>query len=220
MNVIITGSSGMVGKAVLLECLSHEKVKRILVINRSTITLEHPKLTELLHKDFSDFSAIKNQLNGYDAVFHCMGVSSIGINQEIYTKLTFDITKNLVDNIYSLNTGAVFNYVSGQGTDSSETGRLMWANVKGKTENYVLHKGFKDAYAFRPGVILPEKGVKAKSKWVNGMYYIMKPFYPLLKKLSSVTTSSNIGLAMINSVLKPNTNKILENKDINMLAKN
>lgn len=219
MKVIITGSTGMVGKGVLLECLESDQVEKILVVNRSPIEIKDEKLEEVLHKDFTDFSSIKSRFKGYDAVFHCMGVSSVGLNKETYTRLTFNISKNLADHIFDVNPQMTFNYVSCQGTDGSENGQIMWANVKGKTENYIIRKGFKDAYAFRPGVIIPEKGVKAKSKWVNAMYIITKPFYPLLRKMSFVTSSSAIGKAMIKSVLHPQNNNVLENQDINTLSK-
>lgn len=219
MKVIITGSTGMVGQAVLIECLEHNKVEEVLVVNRSSIGLNNPKLKEIIHKDFADFSAIKDQLAGYDACFHCMGVSAAGMSDEKYMALTFGISKSLADVLFETSPGLVFNYVSGTGTDSSENGNTTWANVKGKTENYIFEKGFKDAYAFRPGVILPEKGVQSKTSLYNIMYILTRPLFPLLRKLDSITTSSKVGLAMINSVLKGQDNKILENVDINNLAK-
>ncbi len=218
MKVIITGSTGMVGKGVLLECLESEHVESVLVINRSTISMVHQKLKEIIIPDLSDISSLKDELNGYDACFFCLGISSLGMNEQDYTKITYDITKEFADTLYELNPNLVFNYVSGSGTDSTETGSLMWARVKGKTENLVLNKGFKDAYAFRPGAILPEKGVKSKTPWVNFMIMLLTPFFPLFKKLNSVTTSSRVGQAMINTVVKPYSVKYLENKDINKIS--
>ncbi|MBR8537805.1 NAD-dependent epimerase/dehydratase family protein [Carboxylicivirga sediminis] len=159
MKVIITGSTGMVGKGALLECLDSPVVNKILVINRSSVYIHHPKLEEIIHKDFSDLSAIKDRLASYDACFHCMGISALGLSEAQYTEITYTMTKELADTLYSLNPQMVFSYVSGAGTDSSEKGRVMWARVKGKTENMILNKGFKDAYAFRPCAILPEKGI-------------------------------------------------------------
>lgn len=219
MKVIITGSTGMVGKGTLIECLESSKVEQVLVINRSPLNLEHKKLIEVLHPDFSDFSSISDKLKGYDACFHCMGVSSIGMNEEQFLKLTYAITDALASTLYKTNPNMVFNYVSGFGTDSSEKGRVMWARVKGKTENRILNIGFKDAYAFRPGIILPEKGVKTKTSWYNAIYAIGKPLFPLFKKMSSVTSSSRLGKAMINTVLYPQRLKHLENADINKLSR-
>ncbi|MEZ4980383.1 MAG: epimerase [Saprospiraceae bacterium] len=219
-NVIITGSTGMVGKGVLLECLEHPSIDQILIINRSTLGINHPKLKEILLKDFSKVESIKKGLSGFDACFYCMGVSAIGMNEEKYTQITFETTKSFADTLYELNPEMVFNYVSGTGTDSSEKGSLMWARVKGKTENYILGKGFKDAYAFRPGIILPEKGIESKTGWYNTMYKITRPFFPLFKKSKNVTTTTRVGLAMIHSIEHPLKKKILENSDINLMAEN
>lgn len=218
MKVIITGSTGMVGKAVLLECLNHKSVTEILVINRHSIGITHAKLTELLHHNFNDFSPIKKRLEGYDACFYCMGISSVGRKEEEFNNITYRTTKALANLLYEINPQMVFNYVSGTGTDSSEKGQVMWARIKGKTENMILNMGFKDAYAFRPGIILPEKGVKSKTGWYNLLYIITTPLFPLLKKLDSVTLSSSVGIAMINTLLYPQSKKHLENKDINTLA--
>ncbi|MDF1696144.1 MAG: NAD-dependent epimerase/dehydratase family protein [Saprospiraceae bacterium] len=218
MKVIITGSTGMVGKAVVIECLEDEEVQEVLVINRNKIDITHSKLKEVIVTDFDNIADIKNVLQGYDACFHCMGISAIGKSEEDYDKITFGYTKSLVDLCFELNPNMVFNYVSGKGTDSTEKGNTMWARVKGKTENYILGKGFKDAYMFRPGAILPEKGVKSKTGWYNAIYVVMRPFFPLMYKMNSITSSSNLGKAMINSLRFPQTNKHLENPEINSLA--
>lgn len=218
-KVIITGSSGMVGKGVLLECLESKDIEKVLIINRNSIGLSHPKLQEILLKDFLQIESIKDQLNGYDACFFCMGISVLGLSEEQYTKITYDTANAFADVLYSVNPNMVFNYVSGRGTDSTEKGNVMWARVKGKTENMILAKGFKDAYAFRPGAIIPEKGVKAKTSWYNLLYLIMTPFFPLLKLSSSTTSSSRVGQAMINSLVKPREKKIVDPTDINELAK-
>ncbi|WP_225444115.1 Rossmann-fold NAD(P)-binding domain-containing protein [Echinicola arenosa] len=222
MNIkaIITGSTGMVGRAVLLECLDHPSVTQILVINRSPLGIAHPKLKEIVIEDFYDLNQIEEELKGYNACFYCLGTSALGMNEEDYIKVTYQMTKVFADTLYRLNPESIFNYVSGAGTDSSESGRMMWARVKGKTENMILKHGFKDAYAFRPGVILPEKGIQSKTGWYNTMYAITKPLFPFLKKLSSVTTTTNVGKAMIEVSLYPYRKKILENKDINHMAKN
>ncbi len=218
IKVVITGSTGMVGKGVLLECLESPDIEKVLVINRSTIGLTHPKLIEVLLSDFSQVHEIKNHFDGYDACFHCMGISSVGMSEENYAHVTYGMTKALADSMYELNPNSVFNYVSGSGTDSSEKGRTMWARVKGRTENYILNKGFKDAYMFRPGAIIPEKGIKSKTGWYSWIYLVMTPIFPLLKKLSSITTTTKIGVAMIKSVTKGFDLKHLENQDINKLS--
>lgn len=218
LNVIITGSTGMVGKGVLLECLESSSVSKVLVINRSSLNMSHPKLSEILLADFTMVHEIKDQLQGYDACFFCMGVSSVGLDEEKFNNLTYKPVKAFADVLYELNPGMVFNYVSGTGTDSSEKGRTMWARVKGKTENEILHKGFKDAYAFRPGMIIPEKGIKSKTPLYNAIYVIMRPFFGLMKKSKNITTTTKLGLAMINTMRFPMANKFLENKDINALG--
>lgn len=218
INVIITGTTGMVGKAVLLECLDSDNIESVLVINRRTLGINHPKLKEIIHKDFSNLEPVKSNLNGYDVCYHCMGISSIGMNEEDFSKITFDLTKELVNILFGINPGMVVNYVSGVGTDSTEKGNTMWARVKGRTENYILHKGFKDAYMFRPGAIIPEKGIKSSTGWYNIIYVLTKPFFGLMKKSKNITTTTKLGQAIINSVLKPQKLKHLENKDINELA--
>ena len=219
-NIIITGSTGMVGKGVLLECLDHHQVAKILLINRNPIGINHPKITEIIHDDFLNFEDIKDSFSGYDACFHCMGVSSLGMDETTYVKLTYLVTEALATALYDINANMTVTYVSGDGTDSSESGSIMWARIKGKTENMLFNKGFNDVYAFRAGAILPEKGVKSKVKTYNVLYVLMKPFFPLLRKMNSITTSSRVGQAMINSVLKGYEQQHLENADINVLAKN
>lgn len=207
----------MVGKGVLLECLDHDDVEEVLVVNRSTVGMEHPKLKEILHKDFFDLSAIKDQLQGYNACFFCLGVSAAGMSEEKYHRLTYDLTIHFAETV--VNREMIFVYVSGQGTDSSEQGRMMWARVKGKTENALLKMPFRNAYMFRPGVILPKKGIKSKTKLYQAAYTILRPFFPLMEKSASVTDTTKVGLAMIQAALYGTDKKHLENKDINELAK-
>jgi len=218
MKVILTGSTGMVGKGVLLECIDDSTIEKILLINRNPIDIAHPKIKEILHKDFTNFSNIKAEFKDYDACFHCMGVSSAGLSEETYYKLTFTISEALANAVYNVNPDILFTYVSGAGTDSSEQGNSMWARVKGKTENFILNRGFNDAYAFRPGAILPERGVKSKTKLYNFFYVITKPIFPLLKRMKSVTTTSKIGRAKINLYNNPQSIKHLEGAEINRIA--
>lgn len=219
MKVIITGSSGMVGKAVLLECLNDPIIESVLLINRSSIEMEHPKIKEVLLPDFTHIDRIKDQFAGYDACFYCMGVSSFRMSEKDYNQVTFAVTEKFAKTLVETNTNMVFNYVSGMGTDSTEKGSVMWARIKGKTENMVLDMGFKDAYAFRPGVILPEKGVRSKTRLYNFFYIVLKPLFPLLRAMSNVIMSSGIGKAMINTLQQPQEYKILEAHDIKLLAK-
>ncbi len=219
MKVIITGSTGMVGKGVLLECLGESTIENILVINRSSVGITHPKLKEILLPDFSDLRPITDDVKGFDAMFHCMGVSSMGMDEQKYTKFTYDITKGFADVLFEKNPEMVFIYVSGQGTDETEKSGMMWARVKGRTENYVLNKGFKDAYAFRPGAIIPEKGVKSRTGWINILLIMMKPFFPMMRKMKSITSTVRIGRAMINVTKNPISNKFVDNQDINRIAK-
>ena len=217
IKAIITGVTGMVGEGVLHECLLHPDVESVLVINRKPCGVNHQKLSEIIHKDFSDLSAIENQLTGYNACYFCAGVSSVGKKENEYTRITYDLTLNFARTLLKLNPDMIFCYVSGSGTDSTEKGRLMWARVKGKTENDLMKLGFKDAYMFRPGLIKPTKGLKNTYK----SYMLFTPFYPIFRKLfpKFVVTLEEIGLAMINVTLFGSDKKVLECKDIAQIAK-
>lgn len=221
-KIIITGATGMVGKGVLFECLDHYEIDKVLVIGRNPIGLKHPKLNELIHNDFADFSSMKNQLTGYNACFFCLGISSVGLKEEAYKRISYDFTISLAKILVDLNPQMTFNYVSGQGTDSSENGRIMWARVKGKTENDLLQMGFKQAFMFRPGMIIPLRGIKSRTKSYQLLYDYFMWLVKLIKVISPnyVVDTTQIGQAMINSVLKGYPNKILRPKDIIQLAKN
>ncbi|MBL4624269.1 MAG: epimerase [Flavobacteriales bacterium] len=218
INALITGTTGMVGKGVLIECLDHPEVESVVVINRKALGLSHPKLTEIIHSDFYDLISIKHQLSDVNACFFCLGTSSIGKSEDEYNKITFNLTISFAKTLIEVNPNMTFNYVSGTGCDSSEKGNTMWARVKGKTENAILTMGFKQAYMFRPGIILPEKGVKSATGWYNAAYVVLRPLFPLLKQMKSITTSVKIGDAMINSVISGYKKQHLENVDINILA--
>lgn len=215
-KVIITGSTGMVGKGVLLECLEDSRIEKVLVVNRSTLGMNYPKLEEVILKDYSNVKSIADKFRGYDACFYCMGVSSVGVSESQYKHLTFDLASKFVDVMHEKSPEMVFNYVSGTGTDAD--GRMAWARIKGATENYAMQKGFKDFYAFRPGAIIPEKGIKSRTSWYQWIYILMTPFNPLLKRVKSVTTTTKIGQAMINSMFANQSLKQLEGVDINALA--
>jgi uncharacterized protein YbjT (DUF2867 family) len=217
IKAIITGSTGMVGEGVLHECLRHPEVESVLVINRRTCDVQHPKLKEIIHTDFSDFSTIENELSGYNAAFLCMGVSSVGMKEEKFRHLTYDLTMALAKPLAMLNPDITITYVSGVATDSSEKGRVMWARVKGKTENDIINLPLKAGFAFRPGVISPTKGLKN----TYTAYKVMKPLLPVFRFLfpKYVCSLRELGLAMINVVLKGYDKKVLEVKDIVKLGK-
>jgi uncharacterized protein YbjT (DUF2867 family) len=219
MKVIIFGATGMVGGGVLIECLEDPRVRSILLVGRQPSGVTNPKLRELIRRDFFDYRDALADLTGHDACFFCLGVTSAGKTEPEYYSLTYQLTLAAAETLASVNPNLTFCYVSGEGTDSSEHGRTMWARVKGKTENALRRLPFK-AFMFRPGYIQPLKGVRTKT-WVYRMFYgVFRPLYPLLKRVapSHVTTSENIGRAMIEVAAQGYSSTILENRDINLLA--
>ena len=218
MKVIITGSTGMVGKGVLIQCLEDNRIKKILLVNRTSIKLNNPKIKEIICDNFLNLADYEKDFIGYDACFHCMGISVVGSSDEYYKTTTYDITKIITDLVFKGNKNAVFNYVTGEGTDSSEKGPIRWARIKGKTENYILQKGFKDSYMFRAGIIIPEKGIKSRTKIYNLFYVLMRPVYPILKSLPFITTTSKLGNAMINTLFFNHKKKIINNIHINKIS--
>ena len=206
----------MVGEGVLHECLIDPLVESVLVINRRPCNIQDPKLKEIIHKDFLDFTAIQDELKGYNACFHCMGVTSIGKKEDEYRRLTYDISFALGNLLAKLNPGMTFCYVSGGSTDSTEKGKLMWARVKGKTENDLIKLFSPKAYMFRPGYIQPTPGLKNTYK----AYKVLGPLYPVWKFLfpKFVCKLSEIGKAMINTVNIGYDKQILEVADIINLA--
>lgn len=220
MKVIITGATGMVGKGVLLECLDHPDVKEVLSIGRRSLNFKHPKLKELIHSDFSEFDSVKNDLTGYDACYACMGVTSAGMNEAEYTKLTYNFTMALAKTLHSVNPNMTFTYVSGEGTDSTEKGRSMWARVKGKTENDLLNLGFKQAFMFRPGAIIPLRGITPSGKLYSRLIKVLKWVLYLAKAIApkKVVNTTQIGLAMIHITQRGYSKTIIAPKDILELA--
>lgn len=218
MKVIITGSTGMVGKGVLIQCLEDNRIKKILLVNRTSIKLNNPKIKEIICDNFLNLVNHEKDFTGYDACFHCMGISVVGSSDEYYKTTTYDITKIITDLVFKGNKNAVFNYVTGEGTDSSEKGPIRWARIKGKAENYILQKGFKDSYMFRAGTIIPEKGIKSRTKIYNLFYVLMRPVYPILKLLPFITTTSKLGNAMINTLFFNYKKKIINNIHINKIS--
>ena len=220
-KVIITGGTGMIGKGVLLECLEHEAVDEVLVIGRNRVGIKHPKLKEYIHNDFRDFLAMNAlQHTKYDACFYCLGVSSVGLNEAQYNIITYDYTLSLASMLWKNNPQMTFIYVSGQGTDSTEKGRTMWARVKGKTENALLNMGFKQSFMFRPGVIIPLRGIKSRTRLYQFIYDYFMWLIKLIKVLlpNSIVNTKQIGVAMINAMLLGYDKSILTPKDIIILS--
>src|SRR5450759_395188 len=199
MKVILFGATGMAGQGVLRECLLDPGVESVLAVGRSPTAQRHAKLREILHDNFLDFSGVESQLAGYDACFFCLGVSSVGISEERYRHLTYDITLAAATALARLNPQMVFVYVTGRGTDSTERGSLMWARVKGKTENDLLKLPFKAAYMFRPAGIQPLHGIRSKTAWVQAIYVGAAPLLTWLNRVAPkyMTTTEQVGRAMI-----------------------
>lgn len=216
IRAVIFGATGMVGEGVLLRSLDNSDVDSILVIGRRECGIKSPKLNEIIHDDFYNFENLREQLTGYNACYFCLGVSSIGMNEADYTRITYDLTLSAARLLSELNPEMTFCYVSGQGTDSSEKGKLMWARVKGKTENDIAKLQFKSNFAFRPGYIKPTSGQKRAYKASE----LIGKVYPLLKTLfpKYVCTMDDLGMAMINTAKFGYERKVLENKDIAKLA--
>ena len=219
MDVILFGATGMVGQGVLRECLLDPDVHRVLSVGRSATGQQHPKLREIVRDNLFDFTGIASDLSGYDACFFCLGVSAAGKTEDQYRRVTYDITLAAATILAKVNPGMTFIYVSGSGTDSTERGRTMWARVKGSTENALLRLPFKAAYMFRPAGIQPMHGETSKTRLYRVFYAIARPLTPLLKRLlpKYMTTTEQIGRAMIAAARNGAPKMILETEDINAL---
>jgi uncharacterized protein YbjT (DUF2867 family) len=217
VKVILFGATGMVGQGVLRECSLDPGVDQVLSIGRTATGLQHSKLQELALSNLHDFSAISDRLSGFDACFFCLGVSSAGMSEEAYRRVTYDITLAAAETLVRVNRAATFIYVSGQGTDSTAKGRVMWARVKGETENALFRLPFKAAYMFRPGVIQPLHGITSRTRVYRIGYALTAPVLPLLKALfpKSITTTELLGRAMLNVTRRGYPKRILDNADIN-----
>lgn len=216
MKVIVTGVTGMVGEGVLLECLHNEKVSEVLMLNRKHFDLQHSKLKEIIVKDFMHLESTQDFLKGYDACFFCAGISSVGLKEDVYRHITYDVTLNVAKTLSSLSSSMTFIYVSGSGTDSSEKGKLMWARVKGKTENDLQKLPFKAVYNFRPGMMKStpgQKNVKWGFKLMDSMYPIFNFLFP-----SFVSTLQEVAIAMIEVTLFKYNSPILEVSDIKRIV--
>jgi uncharacterized protein YbjT (DUF2867 family) len=219
MNVLIFGATGMVGQGVLRECLLAPDVQKVQVLGRTATGVQNPKLREVLQKDLSRY-ANEDDLSGFDACFFCLGVSSAGMQEADYERVTYGIASAAAQVLSRLNPQMTFIYVSGSGTDSSEQGRTMWARVKGKTENALLRLPFKDAYMFRPGAIEPAHGEKSKTPLYQTFYVVLKPLLRVLRAIfpNFVLTTEQIGRAMLNAARRGAPKRVLEPKDIRLLS--
>lgn len=216
LKVLITGSTGMVGEGVLHECLQSETVEKIIVINRKTCGVFHPKLKEIIIPDFFDLTVLENQLIDFDACYFCLGISSVGVNKQHYYKITYELTLLFANFLLKTNTNLIFCYVSGAGTDSTEKGFSNWARVKGKTENDLQKLFFKLAYSFRPAFIKPTEGLKFSNplyRYINWLFPIARAVYP-----KGFCTLKELGQAMLNVTLHGFHKNIVDGKDIIKLA--
>jgi len=216
IKIILTGGTGMVGEGVLLECLQHAEVSKVLSISRRPCGHSHPKLTEYIVPDFLTLDGNDPTLAGYDACFFCAGVSSIGMKEPEFTRLTYDTTLHFAKAVLLQNAAMTFIYVSGKGTDSSEQGRQMWARVKGKTENDLQKLGFKHVYNFRPGFMKAMPGQQHLLKaytYFSWMYPLLKLFWP-----GSASTIQQVARAMIRCVTDSPSKNVIEVSDIHALG--
>jgi uncharacterized protein YbjT (DUF2867 family) len=217
MRVILFGASGMVGEGVLLEILKHGEVTDVLVVARRPCGIAHEKLTEILHQDLFEHSSLEPRLQGYDACFFCLGVSSVGMNEAEYTRTTYDLTMRVAGTLARLNPSMTFCYVSGQATDGTGQGRIMWARVKGKTENDLSRLPFRAVYHFRPGLMRPTRGqknIKPVMRVAGALYPVMRVLFP-----RSVCTLEELGRAMLGAATRGYRNRVLEVRDILELAR-
>ncbi|HTL97439.1 MAG TPA: NAD-dependent epimerase/dehydratase family protein [Holophagaceae bacterium] len=217
MKVILFGATGMVGQGALRECLLDDAVEAVLTVGRTPTGQQHAKLRELAHADLHDFTAIESELSGYDACFFCLGVTSAGLTEAEYRRVTVDIAVAAGRTLARLNPGMTFVFISGAGADSTGTSRTMWARVKGEAENAILALPFKAAYALRPAFIQPMHGIRSKTRSYRVLYAIFWPLMPLVKLLfpGSVTTTERLGKAMLKIAQHGSPLRILESRDIN-----
>ncbi|WP_109124411.1 NAD(P)H-binding protein [Dyella sp. C11] len=221
MKIILFGASGMVGQGVLRECLAASDVDEVLVVVRSSLGIHHPRLREVVHQDFFDYTRIEPELLGYDACFFCLGVSAAGMDEARYTHLTYDLTLAAAGTLARLNPAMTFVYVSGAGTDSSEQGRAMWARVKGRTENALRRLPFRAVYLFRPGFIEPAHGERSKTTMSRVVYAVTRPLVPVLRAVfpRHILSTVIIGQAMLSVVRHGAPVAVMECADILEAAK-
>jgi uncharacterized protein YbjT (DUF2867 family) len=220
VKVLLFGATGMVGQGVLRECLLDPNVTSVVTVVRKATGRKHEQLIELVQPDLATLASLESKLTGFDACFFCAGVSSLGMTEYAYARVTYDLTLGVAKTLLRTSPDLTFVYVSGAGTDSSEKGRMMWARVKGRTENALLSLPFRAAYMFRPGAIMPLHGIRSSTRWYNVMYAAIRPIYPLVSRVAPkmITTTEQLGRAMIAVARKGYGTRVLEMGDINRLA--
>ena len=217
-NLIITGTTGMVGQSVLIESLADPAVGKVLSLSRRPTGLPaHPKLQEVLVKNFYDLSPIASELAGYDGCLHCLGASSVGMNEADYTRVTYDLTMELAKTVLGASPSIGLAYVSGGGTNTN--GSAMWARVKGRTEDALLAMPFRHVHMIRLGFLEASKGVKPANAWYGFLYVALRPFFFIFKMTGLATDGRNLQRAMRRAATQGYAKPILEVKDINALGK-
>jgi uncharacterized protein YbjT (DUF2867 family) len=216
MNVLILGATGMVGQGVLRECLLDDGVERVVTLGRTPTGQAHPKLREIVHGDLLHLTAVEDQLRDLDACFYSLGASAAGLSETEYSRINYEMTLAVAETLVRLDPDITFVYVSGTGTDSTERGRVMWARVKGRTENAVLALPFRSAYMLRPGLIIPMHGVKSKTRLYRLFYTLLGPLLPALKALfpRSVITTEHLGRVMLRLARSGYSRHVLEMSDL------
>lgn len=220
MKVVLFGATGMLGSGALIECLGHPDVSHVLSVSRRPTGTVHGKLSEVLHEDFLDFSSLRHTFRAYDACFYCLGISSAGMSEESYRRITRDVTVAAATVLLEASPDLVMCFVSGTGTDSTEQGRVMWARVKGEAENRLREMPFGALWLFRPGYVQPMKGVRSRTRLYNAVYSTVGVLYPVLARVAPriVTTTEKVGLALIRAARDGAPTDLLENAAINELA--
>ncbi|MFE4709230.1 NAD(P)H-binding protein [Paenibacillus sp. NPDC056722] len=218
MKVVLYGATGMIGQLALRECLLDPEVEQVVAIVRKSTGKQHSKYQEIVLPDISDLSSVKEKVTGFDACLYLIGVSSTGMSEAEYTRITNEMTIKAAKQLVKLNPNMKIIYVSGMGADSTEQGKEMWARVEGKTENTLLSMPFEAAYMLRPGAILPMHGERSKTTQYRILYNIMKPLNPLLKRMKSVVTSEQLGQVIVHLAKKGTTKEVLEREQLKELA--
>lgn len=220
MRVVLFGATGMLGSGALIECLAHPDVEAVLSVGRRACGVAHAKLDEVVHDDLFDYRKVRDRLEGYDACLYCLGVSSVGMSEADYHRVTYEMTLRAAEALLEANRGLTFCYVSGAGADASEKGRIMWAREKGRIENRLMVAPFRAAWMFRPGFVQPVKGVRSRTRLYNAVYAVLGPLHPVLERIvpARVTTTERLGLAMIRAARDGAPAPVLENRDINEMA--
>jgi uncharacterized protein YbjT (DUF2867 family) len=220
MKIVLFGATGMVGSGSLIECLDSEEVREVLVVGRRSCGVEHEKLSEVIVDDMFDYSAVQARFAGADACFFCLGISSAGMSEQEYHRITYELTVAAAESLAAVTDGMTFCYISGAGAYSSEEGPMMWARVRGRVENKLAEMDFDATWIFRPGFIQPVRGVRSRTALYNAVYTVGGPFTPLLSRIapSLVTTTKRIGRALIRVARDGAAHRVLNNRDINRLA--